>query len=141
MKDAQHWSEALRTRNLKATNSRVEVLNEIEGYGKAMPYSQIQHQLQSIDRVTLYRTLNALIESGLIHKVSVEDNETFYAICSQKCTTKEHHHQHVHFRCTQCKEVTCVQASGLETLSLPGYQVASFEIQAVGVCSSCVVLR
>lgn len=137
MNEANNWAEALHTRNLKATHNRIEVLNAIEEHDKAIPYSKIQKQVDAIDRVTLYRTLNALMESGLIHKVSVENDETFYAICSTKCTDKAHNHQHVHFRCTECKEVSCVQATGLETLSIPGYSVASFEIQAVGVCKSC----
>ncbi len=141
MNETNNWSEALHTRNLKVTNNRIEVLNAIEEYDKAIPYSKIQKQVDSIDRVTLYRTLNSLIESGLIHKVSVENDETFYAICSQQCTTKEHNHQHVHFKCTICNEVSCVQSNSIETLNLPGYKIESFEIQAKGVCYSCVVLR
>jgi Fur family ferric uptake transcriptional regulator len=137
MDGTNNWSAALRKRNLKATSNRVEVLHTIEEFDKAIPHSKIQNRLQKVDRVTLYRTLNSLIESGMIHKVSVENDEIFYAICSQKCTTEEHNHQHVHFKCTSCNEVSCVQSNSIETLNLPGYKIESFEIQAKGVCSNC----
>ena len=140
MDGTNNWSAALRKRNLKATSNRVEVLHAIEEFDKAIPHSKIQNRLQKVDRVTLYRTLKSLIESGMIHKVSVENDEIFYAICSQKCTTEEHNHQHVHFKCTNCNEVSCVQSNSIETLNLPGYKIESFEIQAKGVCSSCAVI-
>lgn len=137
MSETNTWSDALRKRSLKATPNRISILDAISDYGKAIPYSKIQSQFLNLDRVTLYRTLNSLAESGLIHKVSVENDESFYAICSSQCTTHEHHHQHVHFKCTRCNEVTCVQSSTLKDLNIPGYEIDSFEIQAVGICKGC----
>ncbi len=135
---AADWSNELRTKNLKATPNRVVVLETIAGNNAAMAYSKIQSDLSQLDRVTLYRTLNSLVDNGLIHKVLVEENEAFYATCSSNCSSEEHHHQHVHFRCTNCKEVTCVSSQPINQLEIPGYLVQNFEIQATGVCNLCL---
>ena len=52
--------ELLHKRKLKATNSRIDLLSNLDKFGSAMPYSAIQKALKSTDRVTLYRTLQTL---------------------------------------------------------------------------------
>lgn len=130
----------LRARNLKATSTRIEVLNAISAHEKAIPYSEIRNALESFDRVTLYRTLNALIENGIIHKAMTNDNDTFYALCSTNCTSDSHDHKHIHFKCTSCEAVSCVQSDNLIQLSIPGHLITDFEIQASGTCNSCQTL-
>ncbi|MBD79051.1 MAG: Fur family transcriptional regulator [Crocinitomicaceae bacterium] len=136
MKENVELTEILRRRNLKATSKRVNVLSVITEYNKAVPYSEIQNSLKDFDRVTLYRTLNTFIEYGIIHKALVNENETFYAMCSD-CDVHHHHHKHVHFKCTKCDEVSCVQANHKMVLTIPGYVVESFEVEATGICQSC----
>lgn len=137
MKDTATYSERLRARSLKATSARVQLMELISDFGKAMPFSEIQKALQPIDRVTLYRTINALVEHGIIHKAIVTEGETYYAMCSHSCDSDHHHHQHVHFKCSACNEVTCVETDVRVQFSIPGHQVAQFEIQASGICPNC----
>jgi Fur family ferric uptake transcriptional regulator len=132
-----HLAELLRERKLKATSTRLEVLSVISDYNKAIPFSEIQEALQGFDRVTLYRTLHALMENGIIHKALIDENETFFALCSMSCSSNHHDHKHIHFKCTNCHAVTCVQAVHPISLSIPGHSIENFEIEATGVCSSC----
>ena len=73
-----HLAELLRERKLKATSTRLEVLSVISDYNKAIPFSEIQNALHNFDRVTLYRTIHALMENGIIHKALIEEKETFF---------------------------------------------------------------
>jgi Fur family transcriptional regulator, ferric uptake regulator len=130
-------AELLRERKLKATSTRLEVLSVISDYNKAIPFSEIRNALHDFDRVTLYRTIHALMENGIIHKALKEENETFFAMCSKNCTTNNHNHQHIHFKCTSCEAVTCVQTVNSYNLSIPGHLIENFEIAATGVCVSC----
>ena len=52
--------ELLQKRKLKVTPTRLNLLSEMDKYGSAMSHSTIQNQLNPIDRVTLYRTLEIL---------------------------------------------------------------------------------
>lgn len=137
MEENTHLAELLRERKLKATSTRLDVLSVISEYDKAIPFSEIRNTLPNFDRVTLYRTIHALVENGIIHKALIDENETFYAICSHSCTSDTHNHKHIHFKCTACHAVTCVQASNTVSLSIPGHTIDNFEIEATGICEAC----
>ena len=77
----------LKTRNLKATELRMALLEIMSNLGKAVSYQEIQNSLINFDRITLYRTLNTFIERGILHKIILEDHQSFYALCSMDCTT------------------------------------------------------
>ena len=132
-----HLAELLRERKLKATSTRLEVLSVISDYNKAIPFSEIQNALHNFDRVTLYRTIHALMENGIIHKALIEEKETFFAVCSNSCSSDCHNHKHIHFKCSSCQAVTCVQADRPISFSIPGHSIESFEIEARGVCATC----
>ncbi len=72
----------LKTRNLKATELRMALLEIMSNLGKAVSYQEIQNSLMNFDRITLYRTLNTFIERGILHKIILEDHQSFYALCS-----------------------------------------------------------
>jgi Fur family ferric uptake transcriptional regulator len=59
----------LKTRNLKATELRMALLEIMSNLGKAVSYQEIQNSLIKFDRITLYRTLNTFIERGILHKI------------------------------------------------------------------------
>jgi len=128
----------LRERSLKVTPIRMELLTLLANHGVALPYSEIQKQLKSFDRVTLYRTINALMDNGIVHKASTSGDETYYALCSQQCSKHCHKHEHIHFKCTQCGEVSCVHIEQAFNISLPNYQIDDVSIEVTGVCKKCV---
>jgi Fur family ferric uptake transcriptional regulator len=137
MEENSHLAELLRGRKLKATSTRLEVLSVISNYNKAIPFSEIQNALHGFDRVTLYRTLHALTDNGIIHKALIDENETFFALCSSSCSSNCHNHKHIHFKCSSCQAVTCVQAESPISFSILGHSIENFEIEASGVCASC----
>ena len=133
------WSQQiLRKRKLKATPTRIQVLDTIKAYSSAIPYSAIQNNLVDFDRVTLYRTINTLLDKGIIHKAYTTDDEVFYALCGDHCDSHDHHHDHIHFKCTSCNTVSCVNLPQNIAISLPSYQIEKLSINAVGVCAGCL---
>lgn len=131
-------AKRLHEQKLKATPARMNVLEVISNYGKAIPFSKIQSSLQNIDRVTLYRTIHILTKNGIIHEALIGKNETFYAICSTKCSTEGHTHKHIHFKCTECNSVTCVDTIQPVNVSIANHIIKSIDIEAFGICDSCV---
>ncbi len=131
--------ELLKLRGLKQTSSRLQILSAIKEYNAAIPYSELQDTVIA-DRSTLYRTLNTLIDEGLIHKAKTEPNDTYYAMCGHECSSNSHSHQHLHFQCTICKRVTCEYLQDEIKIRLPNHQISSVEINAQGVCKLCVAV-
>lgn len=127
----------LKTRNLRATELRVALLKIISNLGRAVSYREIQNSLIKFDRITLYRTLNSFIERGILHKIILEDNKNFYALCNLECTTDKHQHQHIHFQCNQCKEVSCLESKEPIELGISNHLVNEIAIMASGLCQDC----
>ena len=127
----------LKARNLRATELRVALLEIISNLGRAVSHREIQNSLIKFDRITLYRTLNTFIERGILHKIILEDNKNFYALCNLECTTDKHQHQHIHFQCNQCKEVSCLESKEPIELGISNHLVDEIEITASGICQDC----
>ena len=127
----------LKTRNLRATELRVALLEIISNLGRAVSHQEIQNSLIKFDRITLYRTLNTFIERGILHKIILEDNKNFYALCNLECTTDKHQHQHIHFLCNQCKEVSCLESKEPIKLGISNHHVDEIAIMASGLCQDC----
>ncbi len=127
----------LSNRNLKATATRVELLQIIKNFESAIPYAKIQEQLKNTDRVTLYRTIQTLLDRGIIHKALTNKDETYYALCGSNCTVDTHAHDHVHFKCSICQNVTCQHLNEEITITLPDFTIDKMQILLSGICNKC----
>ena len=79
----------LKNHDLRVTKIRLAILEALGDGHQAKPYGELQAALGEFDRTTLYRTLLALIDKGLIHKALEENGESYYALCGG-CTTHAH---------------------------------------------------
>lgn len=130
--------EILRKRDLKATSTRLDVLATISNYNSAIPYSEIQKSLIDFDRVTLYRTINILVDKGIIHKATTIGEEAYFAMCGTSCDSEDHQHDHIHFTCKICSKVSCLHLSDKIMVSVPGHQIEQLNIEASGTCDACL---
>lgn len=128
----------LKERGLKQTNARVSAISNIHSYTGAIPYYKLQ-KLIAIERTTLYRTLNKLVEEAIIHKTQGSDNETYYAIGGHECGPEGHLHRHIHFQCRVCQKVICENLKEEFSIVIPEYVIEKVEINLQGVCPSCKV--
>ncbi len=126
----------LKERGLKQTSARVSVVSQIRNYSGAIPYHKLQKSID-IDRTTLYRTLNKLVEEGIVHKTKGKDDETYYALCGHECGSHGHSHQHIHFQCRICNKVSCEDLHNEISIALPKYIIENMEVNLQGVCPDC----
>ena len=131
--------ELLNNRNLKATSTRLNLLSKMIKYGSAMSYSSIQNQMNPIDRVTLFRILSCFEKKGIIHSIRLENGQHLYAVCKETCRDGQHSHQHIHFTCESCDDVSCLSIDNFPNLSLTNYKFNNININVSGVCQSCVI--
>jgi Fur family ferric uptake transcriptional regulator len=131
--------EALLDRHhLKKTAPRLKVLSMLAAKNVATSQPDLESVMSDIDRVTLYRILNAFEEKGIIHKVFDLNGTANYAMCSDNCGEDHHHDEHLHFNCTSCKNVYCLDEQDLHGVSLPaGYKLDGFTLYATGLCPKC----
>jgi Fur family transcriptional regulator, ferric uptake regulator len=127
--------------NMRQTEAREAVLSVFLDGQYALAHSDIEQKLaDKFDRVTIYRTLKTFVDKGLIHKVLDDVGGMKYAICKEGCNTIEHHHNHdhVHFKCNNCGQTTCLEKVIIPKLDLPiGYQKQEMNLLVQGICPLC----
>lgn len=135
----KEFGQILRSNNLKVTQPRLRVLHLISEKSTAISQPELEKILGSaIDRVTLYRILSSFEDKGILHKVFDLNGTATYAFCSTKCSAHHHHDQHVHFICSVCNSVFCLDEISLPKINLPShFSLHSIAINAVGLCDSC----
>ena len=131
--------EALLERHrLKKTAPRLKVLSMLAAKNVATSQPDLEGVMNDIDRVTLYRILSAFEEKGIIHKVFDLNGTANYAMCSSNCGENHHHDEHLHFNCTNCKNVYCLDDLDLHGIDLPsGFKLDGFTLYATGLCPKC----
>jgi len=122
---------------ISETPFRKEVIDIFMKHDSAIPISTLIAELKDYNRITLYRTIKVFIEKGIIHEIAISGEESNYALCKEDCKVKDHHHQHVHFKCKKCGNIFCVEIEKFPTIELKGYSIDQLEIQASGICKNC----
>ena len=123
--------------NLRSTKQRkavAEVLATISKFSSAQEvHSILISRGEKVGLATVYRTLQALAETGAID-VLRNDGEALYRACSN-----DHHH---HLVCTGCNKTTEISAPEVEIWTgkiarEQGYLISGHTIEVFGICKNC----
>jgi len=104
----------LRKAGLRVTDYRLQILGVLADAQEVLDAAEIFARLREhgVDRVTVYRTLAALVASGLAHKVDPGDRRFRYGITDHSMCTHDHHlHEHPHLVCERCARVECLHGA------------------------------
>jgi Fur family transcriptional regulator, ferric uptake regulator len=131
--------QILKDYDLRTTTSRSAILRLFLKNSFALSYSDIEREIAvTFDRVTVYRTLKTFLDKGVIHKVLDDAGSLKYALCSEPCSTHEHHHEHVHFKCIKCGHTSCLEDVTIPEVKLPkGFNIAEVNLLIQGTCNRC----
>jgi Fur family ferric uptake transcriptional regulator len=127
----------VRTSGDRVTAARVSALGVLLAGRRALAHTDIEHAMSgTVDRVTLYRVLDWLVEKGLAHRIAGADRVWRYSIASAE------HGDHAHFQCNQCGKVLCLEQLAKPEVRLPrlpsGYRSERVEMTVQGRCAECV---
>jgi Fur family ferric uptake transcriptional regulator len=128
-------AEQIRRKGARATSARIHVLQLLREAPAALSHYEVEQALgaSSFDRVTLYRVLDWLVESGLAHKNA--DAQRVYRFSA---ATDGEHRTHVHFRCERCGGVFCLDAAPPVAPGLPaGFTLSRVDFDLRGRCAGC----
>ncbi len=129
----------LKKNRLSVTAGRKKILLLFLGRNDALTHGDIEKGAgEKFDRVTIYRTLQAFVESGIIHTIPTTDNSIRYALCKDACGNGQHQDQHIHFICTLCQSIICLDEVVTPAIQLPeGFAPQSIKVVAEGICKNC----
>ncbi len=132
------YKKLLKNHSLRITDCRIDVLEKFSKAEHALSFKDLEDELGSYDRVTLYRTLNSFIDKGLLHRIPSDDGFASFGLCDAQCTDKAHRHDHVHFKCNICGHIECLPEYHVPKVDMPaGYDVKEQNLIVNGVCKVC----
>jgi Fur family ferric uptake transcriptional regulator len=139
MKNDQLRKE-LKERNLRMTPQRDLILRTFEGEEEHLcveeVYRKVLDRRHRISRATVYRTVELLVEIGLLHKIVFKDGIVRY----EPVKRGTHHHHHV--VCSKCGRVVELPLDYLEELedlvkNRTGYTIEDHQLKFYGLCPQC----
>ena len=125
----------IRKRGLRPTVARVSVLNVLLSADHALSHSEIDEAAEKthdmIERVTLYRVLDWLVNNKFAHKVVGADRVWRF---NATLTT-----DHAHFNCTHCGQIYCLEnLTPAVALTMPkGFKLQHADVSVQGLCPRC----
>lgn len=130
---------AVRAKGLRATPSRLAVLDMLRASDSPMSHGDVADRLanQAWDRATIYRNLTDLAEVGLARRTDVGDH-----VWRFEATSGEHEaNAHPHFVCTECGSVEClpeIELAVRRSKAPRAVKQRQVEVQVRGLCDACI---
>ena len=138
-REEQVFSDYLKSRGLKLTASRRHLLRRIFSMHDHFTAEQLLERLrtrkQKVSKATVYRTLNVLLDCGLLAAHDFGEGSLYY----------EHtfgHEHHDHFFCVHCKQIVEFRHDRIEELQQSvardlGFTLLSHALKLYGLCPTC----
>lgn len=130
----------LQSVGLPGTARRELVLETIGNHRDVLRPSEILERVRkriSINRVTLYRILDLLVEKDLVRRLSAGDRTFRYGLAGTP-----RHPDHAHFHCVQCGLMECMEPAAVplevkKFRHLQSAKIQRVEIRLDGLCQAC----
>ena len=140
MCDRCNYLEMLSAAGLSPTSHRISVLEVIGSNSSPLNAGDIYNILQrnnSINRVTVYRILDSLVENGLVDRIS-GGRAFFFGLAPNA-----NHQRHPHFYCRRCGRMNCLNPRSI-SMDVKSFErifagkIDNIEIRIDGVCTTCL---
>jgi Fur family ferric uptake transcriptional regulator len=129
------FAERIRAVGARATPARIRVLELLSAAPLPLSHHDVESALGagSLDRVTLYRVLDWLVESGLAVKGADERRVWRFSLVDGGS-----HGSHAHFHCESCGRVFCLDMPAPAPPPLPGgFTLRRAALDLSGRCAQC----
>lgn len=133
----QVFQEYLHAKDLRLTDQRAAILNELLSAERHLSLDDLYQSVRGrgIGKVTVFRTLKMLEDSGLVDKIQTSQGRMRYEM-------KLERPHHDHLVCVLCGRITEVQWPAIEKIQERDCRKMGFEIlwhrhEVFGKCRDC----
>jgi Fur family transcriptional regulator, ferric uptake regulator len=137
------YRQLLDLSGIGSTPNRLKVLEIVGSNTSPLSAREIYDTIsrsESINRVTVYRILDLLVESNVIERISSGGRSFHYGLAPN-----ENHRPHPHFYCRHCGNMECLSPESLRMDLLPlertfPGEIMNVEVRIDGICKTCLKL-
>jgi Fur family ferric uptake transcriptional regulator len=127
----------LKSAKLYCTAGRVAVLRILLKADKPLRQDEIAGRLgkKRFDKITIYRTLESLLEVGLVHKAFLDERARHFEL-ARNCSETQ---CHPHFTCTSCGKTHCLTEMAIPKVkgTHKGFLIHRQQTRLEGLCPAC----
>ncbi len=126
--------DMMRKAGLRPSAQRLAVLRYV-GNSHSHPdsdeiYNEILHGFPSLSRSTVYNSLHALVEAGLVRELEIDAGNRHYDLAPQP--------PHAHFICRGCGTIFDMPLpEGFTPVDMQGFEIDSVDVYGKGLCPAC----
>ena len=135
--EENHLLELMQGHGVKPTANRIVIARALAAAGRPMSMTELETELETIDKSNIFRTLQAFREAHLVHVLDDSGDGVRYELCHS-------HHDgedddlHVHFYCEKCHRTFCLEDIPVPPVAVPaGYDAHSTNYLIKGICPIC----
>ena len=136
-----NYEDLLTAADLETTDNRMRVLEVVGNNSFPLSAGDIFETLArsgSINRVTVYRILDLLVDHGVVERISTGGRAFYYGLAPN-----DFHQPHPHFYCTSCGQMDCLNPESMTVETEPLWKtfpgrIDKVEIRVDGVCKNCL---
>lgn len=135
--------QILEEHGIRPTPVRMLVLRALQEADCAVSLMALEAELETVDRSSIFRTLNLFLDNHIVHQVEDGTGQTKFALCEEHCRCGEEHEHHlsdfhVHFFCEKCQRTLCLHEVPIpEVILPPGFSLSSANFVLKGICADC----
>lgn len=133
----------------RMTQGREAVLNALSASKDHLSaddiYMKIRPLYPGVGLTTIYRTLDILVNLGMVLKFDFGDGRARYELIEEEKATTHHHH----IVCTKCRKITNYKNFGEKELKLFdklekslskkfNFEIKNHVVQFLGICGNCL---
>ena len=133
----QHYITRLEKKGVKPTAVRILVFRALEEAQLPVSLLDLENLLETVDKSTIFRTLNAFLAHHLIHAIEDGSGSLKYEVCSNEdtCSIDD---MHTHCYCERCHRTFCFHGIHVPIVHLPeGFNMQSINYMIKGICKEC----
>lgn len=130
------YETLFQSKGIRPTAIRLLVWRTMQKLDYAFSLTDLEDELDTVDKSTLFRTLTLFLHHGLLHEVDDGSGSQKYCLCH--CGDAPDHDFHVHITCTHCHKTYCLKGQPVPAVPVPdGFRVEQMNYVIKGVCGHC----
>ncbi|MFH1370062.1 MAG: Fur family transcriptional regulator [Planctomycetota bacterium] len=127
----------LNSAKLKKTRPRKAILEVLLRGDKPRTTEEIISAMgkECPNRVTVYRTLDSMVDAGLVHRAFIDERSQHYEL-ADRCSESQ---CHPHFVCTDCGQTHCLTGASvpMATSTPADFVIHRQQVRLEGLCPEC----
>ena len=133
--DFEDLTRELKNKNIRLSHQRLKVLEFVTN-NRIHPtvdeiYNKLHKEIPTLSKTTIYNSLNALVDVGLVKLITIEDNKARYDIVTD---------DHGHFKCESCGNIYDfeINTNNFASNDLSNFKINNRDVYFKGICPNCI---